>query len=70
MLFNRPDTPKSVPSRGTPHVTHVSWTHPTQHPKMHLDRFSRFYTQLTAESPYTSQCAINARLKFNRLTAL
>ena len=29
----------------------LPWTQPTQHPKPHLGRFSRF-AQLTAESPY------------------
>jgi len=32
----------------------VPWVHPTQHPKRHLDWFSRF-AQLTAERPYTLQ---------------
>jgi len=28
-----------------------NWSHPNPHPKRHLDRFSRFCAQLTAESP-------------------
>jgi len=48
MLFNQPDTPKTAPSRGasTPHVIHVTWTHPTQHPKLHLSG-SAVFAQLT-----------------------
>jgi len=38
-----------------PHVINVPWTHPTQPPKLHLDRFSCF-AQFTAESSYTLQC--------------
>jgi len=45
---------KSAPSRGasTSHVIDVPWTHPTQHPKLHLDRFSRFCTAHDRESTY------------------
>jgi len=31
--------------------SHASLVHPSPHPKRHLDRFSRFFAQLTAESP-------------------
>ena len=46
MLFNRPDATKGALPVGssTPHAIHVPWTHLTQRPKLHLDRFSRFYT--------------------------
>jgi len=47
MFFNQPDTHKSaLPVRAsTPiHAIHVAWTHRTLHPKLHLDRFSRFCT--------------------------
>ena len=53
----------------TPHAIHIPSTHPTQNPKLHLDQFSRFRMQPTAESLYTLQCAlhaINALLKINR----
>jgi len=43
MLFSRPDTPKLLISVSVGHLR-VPWTHPTQHPKLHLDRFSRFCT--------------------------
>jgi len=33
------------------------WIHTTQHPKLHLDRFSRF-ARLTAKSRCTLQCAL------------
>jgi len=43
-----------------------------QHPKMHLDQFS-YFSQLTAESPYTLQCAlngINVRLTLKLIAAI
>jgi len=46
MHFNRPETPKNVPSHDAsirPHLIHVPWIHATQHFKLHIDRFSRFY---------------------------
>jgi len=30
-----------------PYVIHLPWTHATQHPKLHLDRFSRFWATAT-----------------------
>jgi len=57
MFFHLARYPKSAPSiagASTPCVIRVSWTHPTQHPKLHLDRFSRF-AQLPSESPSTLQ---------------
>jgi len=46
MLFSRSRRPKSAPHRGRiyVHLMHVPWTHPTQHYKLHLDRFSCFRT--------------------------
>jgi len=47
MLSNQLDTLKKVPLPAgalTPHVIHVPWTHPTQHPKLHVDRFSHLCT--------------------------
>jgi len=38
----------------TPHVTHVPWTHLTQHPKLHLDRF--LHTARGRESLYCTVC--------------
>ena len=58
--FSIGQTPQKCPllkGRRHPHVMHVSWTHPTQHFKLHLDQFSCF-AQLTAQSPYTLQCAL------------
>jgi len=37
--------------------SHVLWTHPTQHSKLHLDWFSRFLYS-SRPSPYTLQCAL------------
>jgi len=51
--------PRSASFRGgiyTP-CKHVPWTHPTQHPKLYLDRFSRFYTAHGRESLYFTMCA-------------
>ena len=59
ILFNRPNRhPKSAHSRGacTPHAIHVPWTHQTQHPMLHLDRFSRFCTARGRESLYFAVC--------------
>jgi len=39
----------------------VRWTYPTQHPKARLDR-TVVFTQLTAESSYTLQCALISRV--------
>jgi len=52
MLFSLPDTPRvSLPlGSSTLHVMHVPWTNQTQHPKLHLDRFSRFGTARCRES--------------------
>jgi len=48
MLCNGPYTPLQVPlpvgTSASPYLTHGSWVHATQHPKRHLDRFSRFCT--------------------------
>jgi len=46
MLFNRLDTPKVSFSVGTSALPSkmVPLTHPTQHPKLHRDWFSRFCT--------------------------
>ena len=33
-----------------PHVIHVPWNHLTQHPKLHLESFSRFCTAHDRES--------------------
>jgi len=64
MLFNRSDTPK-VPlplGASTPHVIHVScWTHPTRHPELHIDRFSRFRTAHGRVSLDLTMC-VKARL--------
>jgi len=59
MLFSWPDTPKvSLPmGASTPHLIHVPWTHPSQYPKLHLDR-SAIFAQFMAASPYTLQCAL------------
>ena len=47
----------------TPHVIHVPWTPPpTQHSKLHLDRFSRFRTAHGRYFSNVSYIAINARL--------
>jgi len=64
MLFNRPDTPKvTLPVANLhPHVIHVPWTLLTQHPKLHLDRFSRFCTAHGRESNVREN-AINSRFK-------
>ena len=56
-LARYPKSDTSIAGASTPCVIHVSWTHPTQHPKLHLDRFSRF-AQLPSESPSTLQCAL------------
>jgi len=50
--FNQLDTPKIAPSHGgiyTPCNT-VPWTHPTQLPKLQLNRFSHFCTAHGGES--------------------
>jgi len=54
MPFSRPDSTSSARSRvGVhPHVIHGPWTNLTQHPKLHLDRFSRFRTAHDRESLY------------------
>jgi len=36
------------------HVIHVPWTYPTQHSRLHL-----VFAQITAESHYTLQYALN-----------
>jgi len=52
-------TPTKCPFRGASAalVIHVSWTHPTQHPKLHSIG-SDIFAQLTAESPYTLQVCV------------
>jgi len=37
-------------------VRHVPWTHLSQHPKLHLDRFSYFCTALRRDSLYFTMC--------------
>jgi len=58
MLFNRLYSPKSAISHGasTAHVIRVPWTHPTQHSKMYIDRFSRFRAAHGRESLYFTMC--------------
>jgi len=70
MLFNRPDALKRAPSRGGirhPHVIHVPWTHLIHHSKTASQSVQPFFAQLTAESTYALQCALerdfSARLK-------
>jgi len=43
--FSSGQTPQKCPFAWVhlyPPVIHLPWTHPTQHPKVHLDQFSRF----------------------------
>jgi len=52
-------TPLKVPlpvQASTSYVVHVPWTHPTQHFKLHLDRFSRFWTAQGTESLCFTTC--------------
>jgi len=58
MLFNESDTPKvPLPWENLHfHVIHVPWINPTQHSKLHLDRFSRFRTAHCRESLYRTMC--------------
>jgi len=54
MLFNR---------LNTPYVTRVAWTLPTQHPKLHLDRFSHSCTAHSRQSLYfTITMCVKTRL--------
>jgi len=41
----------------------IPWAQPSPNPKRHLDRFNRFFAQLTAESRYTLQQAAPFPLK-------
>ena len=51
-LFAAPKVPLPVGHLYPPHLIHVPWTHRTQHPKLHLDRFSRFCTAHDKETLY------------------
>jgi len=46
----------------TPHAIHVPWTHATQHSKLHLDRFSSFWTTVckTVRPMLSDRCPVCA----------
>jgi len=83
-VFQSDRHPKNAPSYIYilhPRVIHVPWTHPTLHSKLHLHRFSHFFTTHNSVPILYLQCplkAINARLqqliaavnKINGFTAL
>jgi len=49
---------KSAPDGGSgPHLIHSSWAHPSPHPKLHLDRFSRFWRAYSRYRPCYSVCS-------------
>ena len=55
----------------TPHVLHAPQTHPTHHPTLHLDWFSRFFTAHGIIHYNVHSNTINAQFKkINHLTAL
>jgi len=60
MLFSRPDTPKSAPSRGSICIPiHYMFPGPTQLIIPHCtSTSSAVFAQLTADSPYTLQCVL------------
>jgi len=62
MFFNRPDTPElplPVGASSFPVVPWTGgWTHPIQHSKLHLDRFSRFRTPHHHHRNFVSDIAV------------
>jgi len=52
------------------HVIHVFWTHLTQHPKLHLDWFSRFHTAYGRESLYFTMCIKTQLMRDYKIKAL
>jgi len=68
--FNRPDTPE-VPlpmEASAAHVIHVPCTQPTQHPKLHVDWFSRFCTA-HGRGSLSLWCALKINVQFKKIIA-
>jgi len=57
LLWTAPFPRMITPSHGGsgPHLTHDFLANPSPEPKRHLDRFSRFFAQVTAGCPCTFQ---------------